>query len=170
MSVPRRERTATHGESEAQQRRAVPAGTAISRGEADNRQGLETREVAFSTEVRSVLRNRSRERCVSCVPSAVALRKPAFTLRIDELRTSPLRTPELRTPELRTRELRTVASVYPPASPKDTLKGVFEQMKRAARAEKFRRLSGRLALKSKRSASWAAVDLVFASRRPGAKA
>lgn len=160
MSVPRRERTATHGESEAQQRRAVPAGTAISRGEADNRQGLETREVAFSTEVRSVLRNRSRERCVSCVPSAVALRKPAFTLRIDELRTSPLRT----------RELRTVASVYPPASPKDTLKGVFEQMKRAARAEKFRRLSGRLALKSKRSASWAAVDLVFASRRPGAKA
>lgn len=160
MSVPRRERTATSGESEMQQHRAVPAGTAISRGVAENRQGPETREVEFSTEVRSALRNRLSERCVSCVSGAVALRKPSPTPRIDELRTSLLRTPQLRI----------VASVYPQASPKDTLKGVFERMKRAARTEKSRRLSGRLALKSKRSASWAAVDFVFASRRTESEA
>lgn len=73
------------------------------------------------------------ERCVSCVPSTVALRKR-------ELRTGPLRTFELRTGVLR------CDLAYPPQSPKDTLAGVFERMKRAARTKKFACLSERLAL------------------------
>lgn len=86
----------------------------------------------LSTEVRSILRNHLSKRCVSCVPSAVALRK--------------------RSPELRTVALRTVDFAYPSASPKSTLCGVFERMKRAARTKKFERMAERLAPPSKRPA------------------
>lgn len=77
------------------------------------------------------------KRCVSCVPSVVALRKDE--LRKRELRPGPWRTFELRTGVLR-------CGVAYPQSPKDTLAGVFERMRRAARTKKFACLSERLAL------------------------
>jgi hypothetical protein len=140
VSVPRQEKTARVCESEMQQHRTVPAGIATSPVVAENRQGPAAREAEFSTDVRSVLRNTLRRRCVSCVSSAVALRKRAPELRIRQLRT----------PQLRTVALSAVASAYPQASPKDTLVRVFDRMKRAARADKFRRMSGRLALQPQR--------------------
>lgn len=73
------------------------------------------------------------ERCVSCVSSAVALRK---------------RIPELRPVALRSSELSSVASVYPSASPRSTLAGVFERMKRAAQSKKSLRIAERFAPKS----------------------
>jgi hypothetical protein len=99
----------------------------------------------LSTTVRSVVRNPSSECCVSSVPSAVALRK-----RIPELRTSEWRTRVERT-ELRISEWRksvpssVSVTAYPPASPKDTLRCVFENLKRAARVKKSERISQRLA-------------------------
>lgn len=41
--------------------------------------------------------------------------------------------------------MRKAEFAYPPRSPRDTLKGVFERMKRAARTEMFARMSERLA-------------------------
>lgn len=73
------------------------------------------------------------ERCVSCVSSAVALRK---------------RIPELRPVELRSSEVRSVAFVSPSASPKSTLAGVFERMKRAAQSKKSLRIAERFAPQS----------------------
>lgn len=84
---------------------------------------------------RSADGSRLSKRCVTCVSSAVVLRK----------RPPELRTLESRSVELRTDVLRKVAFAYPPASPRNTLAGVFERMRRAARTEKFARISGRLA-------------------------
>ena len=118
------------------------------------------------TEVRSAPRNQLSERCVSCVSSAVALRK-----RIQELRTPSLRTRVMRPVALRTRELRTgvpssFALDYPPASsPKNTLAGVFERMKRAARSNRLARITERLAPQYQRSASPAEVTRWLASMR-----
>lgn len=47
--------------------------------------------------------------------------------------------------ELRTPVLRNPVSAYPTASPKSTLAGVFENMKRAARSKKSQRIGERLA-------------------------
>lgn len=138
VSVPRRKEATRPSESEVQQQRAVPAGIATSPEASDNRQDPARREAEFFPEVRSVLRNTLRKRRVSSVPSAVALRKPAPVLR-----TRPLRTPELRTVASST-----VVSAYPQSTPKDTLARVFHRMKRAARTEMFRRMSGRLASQS----------------------
>lgn len=74
---------------------------------------------AFSTIERPSPWNRMRKRCVSCVPSSGV--------------------------ELRTAVPRRVALAYPRQSPKDTLKGVFERLKRTARTKKFARMSERLA-------------------------
>ena len=134
MSVPRREGVSRPSESAAQQRMDVPGETAIS-ARVEQMTKASPRLGGFSTEVRSVLRNQLSERCVSSVPSAVALRKR-------ELRISQLRTFELRTSVLRR------VTAYPPASPKDTLAGVFERMKRAARTKKFACISERLAPQS----------------------
>jgi hypothetical protein len=41
---------------------------------------------------------------------------------------------------------------YPPASPRDTLRGVFEKMKRAARTKQFVRMAERLAPQDGRTA------------------
>lgn len=83
----------------------------------------------FSTTDRPSPWNRMRKRCVSCVPSSgVALSKR-----------------ELSTPVLRTEVPRSVALAYPKKSPKDTLKRVFERMKRTARTQKSMRLSERFA-------------------------
>jgi hypothetical protein len=85
--------------------------------------------------------------CVPSVPSAVASRK--------------------RTPLLRIVALRPVASAYPPASPKSTLARVFDRMKRAARTEKFARISERLVPLSDRL-SKRSVDAYPASKaKPG---
>lgn len=97
---------------------------------------------AFSTDVRSVIRNTLRACCVSSVPSAVALRTPSK--RCVELSARALRTSEWRKSEWRKSVLRN-AFEYPPASPKDTLAGVFERLKRAARRTKSLRISERLA-------------------------
>lgn len=78
------------------------------------------------------------ERCVSCVPSVVALRKSAPNLR-------EVRTPVLRTSELRKGVMRKTEFAYPPASPRNTLRGVFEKIKRAARTKQFARMAERLA-------------------------
>lgn len=131
VSVPRWEGMLTSSESAAQQPANVPAETAISRFVAKMK-GCPRSEFALSTEVRSAVRNPLSERCVSSVPSAVALRK-----RICEWRPSVMRS----------------GFAYPPASPKDTLAGVFEQMKRTARAKKSTRISERLAPQFQRSAS-----------------
>lgn len=133
-------------ESEEQQQRWPP--TDVTSGTAEGRLVAEKEEhprsgSEFSTVVRSGVRNPSSERCVSSVPSVVALRKRTRALRSDQLRTS----------EWRTLVLRKVEFAYPPASPKDTLVRVFEHMKRAARAKKSARISGRLAPKIPRSAS-----------------
>jgi hypothetical protein len=126
VSVPRREEVTRSGESVAQQAMDVPVGTDRSPSVARRKEPPRS-AVEFSTEVRSGVRNLLSERCVDSVPSAVALRKR-----------------ELRTSEWRTSVLRRCFA-YPPASPKDTLAGVFERMKRAARAKKFARISERLA-------------------------
>lgn len=89
---------------------------------------------AFSTTERPSPWNRMRKRCVSCVPSSVvALSKPELS------------TPVLRTRVLRTEIPRSVALAYPQKSPKDTLKRVFERMKRTARTQKSMRLAERFA-------------------------
>lgn len=131
MSVPRREGMARPSESEAQQRSDVPAETAISPKSVEKKERSRS-EFGFSTEVRSAVRNKSSERCVSCVSSAVALRKR-----------------ELRTSEWRKSVVRTCGTP-PAASPKDTLARVFDRMKRAARAKKSMRISERLAPRFKR--------------------
>jgi hypothetical protein len=132
VSVPRREGLSGPGETVAQHAAGVPGETAIFRkfGEKDERLRSEFR---FSTGVRSVAWNKSSERCVNCVSSAVALRKR-----------------ELRTSEWRTGVMRTCGA-FPTASPKDTLAGVFEHMRRAARMRKSLRISERLAPRFKRS-------------------
>lgn len=160
MSVPRCQVSTGRCESEMQQRLDVPAGTASNQAASQSEQVSNPRQFALSTRLRSAPRNPSCERCVSCVPSAVALRKRAPSKRIDELRI--------------------VASAYPQASPKDTLKRVFDRMKRAAQTEKSRRLSERLApqfaypesayhvrvrRETERFASSAAVSSAFASGR-----
>ncbi len=142
VSVPRWEGMAKPSESVGQQPGDVPAETAISRFVVAKKEERPRSEIGFSTAVRSVLRNRLSERCVSCVSSAVALRK-----RIPVLRTNELRTCEWR------KSVSRRVSAYPPASPKDTLRGVFERMKRAARAKKSERISERLAHEFQRSAS-----------------
>jgi hypothetical protein len=120
----------------------------------------------LSTRVRSGLRNRLSERCVNCVSSAVALRK-----RIPELRTPSLPTRVMRPVALRTRELRTgvpssFALDYPPASsPRNTLAGVFERMKRTARSKRLARITERLAPQYQRSASPAEVTRWLAAKR-----
>lgn len=140
----------------------VPAETANSRNLAQKRSPTEAlRE--FSTGLRSASRNPLSSPCVTDIPSSVALRKRApelssvlssVLLRTDELSTaspkSVLRTLVLRTPVpsarvLRTPVLRTEVSAYPTASPKSTLAGVFETMKRAARSRKSQRIGERLA-------------------------
>lgn len=135
MSVPRREGKSKQCESDAQQRSDVPAETAASHEEAQKK-GSPKAEIRFSTGVRSADRNKLSRRCVSCVSSAVALRKR-----------------EVRKRELRISEWRqdVVLSAYPPASPKDTLARVFKQMQRAARLKKSQRIAERLAPKFKRS-------------------
>jgi hypothetical protein len=102
----------------------------------------------LSTVVRSALRNQVSERCVSCVPSVVALRKPAPSLRMSDLRIGEVRTPVMRTSELRKSVMRKTEFAYPPASPRNTLRGVFKKMKRAARTKQFARMSERLAPQS----------------------
>ena len=88
----------------------------------------------FSTTDRPSPWNRMRKRCVSCVPSSgVALSE------------RELSTPVLRTRLLRTEVPRSVALAYPQKSPTDTLKRVFERMKRTARTQKSMRLSERFA-------------------------
>lgn len=165
MSVPRREEMAKEGVSNwrhQRERLVVGAAWTVSPGTApfkvfEERIELQGSFQKLSTSVRSASRNPSSRRCVNCVPSAVALRK-----RTPELRTEVLRTPVLRSLVLRTEKLptqlrpsvpRSVASAYPPASsPKSTLAGVFERMKRAARAKKVSRISERLAPQFKSSA------------------
>lgn len=134
VSVPRREGVPGLCESVAQQATDVPAGTA-SFPRVEQKLKASPPSGGFSTGVRSAIRNPLSERCVSSVPSAVALRKR-------ELRISQLRTFELRTSVPRR------VTAYPPASPKDTLAGVFERMKRAARTKKFACISERLAPQS----------------------
>lgn len=129
MSVPRWEGKSRSGESMLQQQRDVPPETATSPVSRQTRDELPRSVLEFSTSVRSVVRNPLSERCVSSVPSAVALRKR-----------------ELRTSEWRTGVPRVTA--YPPASPRDTLVGVFDRMKRAARTKKFVCISERLATQS----------------------
>jgi hypothetical protein len=110
---------------------------------------LPASNLEFSTAVRSVVRNPSSECCVSSVPSAVALSKRIPELRA-VLRTSEWRTRVKRT-ELRISEWRksvpssVSVTAVPPASPKDTLRCVFENLKRAARVKKSERISQRLA-------------------------
>lgn len=142
VSVPRWEGMAKPSESVGQQPGDVPAETAISRFVVAKKEERPRSEIGFSTDVRSVLRNRLSERCVSCVSSAVALRKHIPVLRTDELRTCEWR-----------RSLLRRVTAYPPASPKDTLRGVFERIKRAARAKKSARISERLAHEFRHSAS-----------------
>jgi hypothetical protein len=137
VSVPRREGMPRSTESEAQQPRDVPVETAISRFVAHMREEHPRSDLELSTRVRSAVRTPSSERCVSCVPSAVALRKR-------ELRTSELRKCEWRT------GVPSSVFAYPPASPKDTLAGVFERLKRAARTKLSSRISKRLAPQSQR--------------------
>jgi hypothetical protein len=131
VSVPRREEVARPCESVGQQPAVVSAETASSSIVVQKTERLRS-DVQISTGVRSGVRNPLSERCVNSVPSAVALRKR-------ELRTSQLRICEWRTSVPRSR------FAYPPASPKDTLAGVFERMKRAARAKKFAYIAERLA-------------------------
>ena len=85
--------------------------------------------LAFSTKDVPSPWNRMRKRCVSCVPSSVV----EFSKR------------ELSTEFLRTEVPRSVALAYPRKSPRDTLKGVFERMKRTARTKKSMRLAERFA-------------------------
>lgn len=81
---------------------------------------------AFSTTERPSPWNRMRKRCVSCVPSSVSsVPSSGF--------------------ELRTAVPRSVALAYPQKSPKDTLKSVFERLKRTARTKKFARMAERFA-------------------------
>jgi hypothetical protein len=131
----------------------VPAETANSRNLAQKQSPTEALR-KFSTGVRSASRNPLRSTGVNCIPSSVALRKRTPQLRTDELCSVELRTVELstamrkspvRTPVLRTPVLRTEVSAYPSASPKSTLAGVFENMKRAARSKKSQRIGERLA-------------------------
>ena len=129
VSVPRREGVSRPSESAAQQRRDVPGETAIS-ARVEQMTKASPRLGGFSTEVRSVLRNQLSERCVSSVPS------------LRELRTRQLRMCAWRT------SVPSSVSAYPPASPKSTLAGVFERMKRAARTKKFACISERLAPQS----------------------
>jgi hypothetical protein len=143
------------GESEQQQpvcATDVPPETAKPRC-VTQRVVLPALNLELSTAVPSVVRNPSSECCVSSVPSAVALSK-----RIPELRTV-LRSSEWRTrverTELRISEWRksvpssVSVTAYPPASPKDTLRCVFENLKRAARVKKSERISQRLAPQSR---------------------
>lgn len=138
VSVPRWEAMSRSGESWGQQpvepATNVPPETA-SLPFAAQKSGCPRSESELSTEVRSVVRNPLSKRCVSCVSSAVASRK---------------RIPELWSREWRKSVSRSVGA-YPPASPKDTLAGVFERMKRAARAKKFACISERLAPRSRYS-------------------
>lgn len=173
MSVPRwREMLPIRNRSARQVSETVPAETANSRNLAQKQSPTEAlRE--FSTGLRSASRNPLSSPCVTDIPSSVALRKRApelssvlssVLLRTDELRSvelstaspkSVLRTLVLRTPVpstrvpstrvLRTPVLRTEVSAYPTASPKSTLAGVFETMKRAARSRKSQRIGERLA-------------------------
>lgn len=134
MSVPRQEGSARSCESAVQQAADVTTETASFPFVAQKKEHPRS-EVELLTRVRSVVRNRLSERCVSCVPSVVAL-------RLRELRTSQLRTCEWRT------SVPSRVIAYPPASPKDTLASVFERMKRAARAKKFACISERHAPQS----------------------
>lgn len=163
MSVPRwREMLPIRNRSARQVSETVPAETANSRNLAQKQSPTEAlRE--FSTGLRSASRNPLSSPCVTDIPSSVALRKRApelssvlssVLLRTDELSTaspkSVLRTLVLRTPVpsarvLRTPVLLTEVSAYPTASPKSTLAGVFETMKRAARSRKSQRIGERLA-------------------------
>lgn len=69
---------------------------------------------------------------VSSVPSGVAgLRKRALSTEL----------PRIEVP-------RSVALAYPQKSPKDTLQGVFEKMKRTARAKKSMRMAERFAARN----------------------
>lgn len=168
MSVPRwREMLPIRNRSARQVSETVPAETANSRNLAQKQSPTEAlRE--FSTGLRSASRNPLSSPCVTDIPTSVALRKRApelssvlssVLLRTDELRSvelstaspkSVLRTLVLRTPVPSTRVpstrvLRTEVSAYPTASPKSTLAGVFETMKRAARSRKSQRIGERLA-------------------------
>lgn len=169
MSVPRwREMLPIRNRSARQVSETVPAETANSRNLAQKQSPTEALR-KFSTGLRSASRNPLSSPCVTDIPSSVALRKRApelssvelssVLLRTDELRSvelstaspkSVLRTLVLRTPVpsarvLRTPVLRTEVSAYPTASPKSTLAGVFETMKRAARSRKSQRIGERLA-------------------------
>lgn len=131
----------------------VSAETANSRNLAQKQSPAEAlRE--FSTRVRSASRNPLRSPGVICIPSSVALRKRTQELRTPQLSGDELSSVELRTVELstelrksvlRTPMLRNHVSAYPTASPKSTLAGVFENMKRAARSKKSQRIGERLA-------------------------
>lgn len=87
---------------------------------------------AFSTAERPSPWNRMHKRCVSCVPSSVS-----SVPSISSVQSSGF--------ELRTAVPRCVALAYPQKSPKDTLKGVFENLKRTARTKKFARMAERFA-------------------------
>lgn len=124
----------------------------LKRSKAVTRSSVPHSTRTLSTEFRSAVWNRVSERCVSCVPSVVALRKrtrPAYrpTSCLCDAYPRVLRTPVMRPCELRKSVgvMRKTEFAYPPASPKSTLSGVFERMKRAARTQKFVRMSGRLA-------------------------
>ncbi len=105
----------------------------------------------LSTSVRSALRNSLKWCCVNCVSSAVASRIPSLR-NPDSLRNPSLRTSNLPADVSRTGGLRIPEFAYPSASPKSALASVFKRIKRAARTEKFARMSERLAPQYQRSA------------------
>jgi hypothetical protein len=88
-------------------------------------------------------------------------------MRTEEaLRTRVLRTCELRKGVPLSSAFLSSALAYPPASsPKSTLAGVFDRMRRAARIEKLARITERLAPQFQRSASPAEVTRLLAAKR-----